>query len=125
MQPGLAATFVFEATRNRRPSELLIQRYYWAARVVSQLNTILMQSIEELLFPLPDDQVRVIDDDFCMVRGGLGLCRADGFERTPALLLRAFLVLHERPQIVALSAQAMRALWHPHPPTTAPFRRPT
>src|SRR3546814_18979357 len=83
MQPGLAATFVFEATRNRRPSELLIQRYYWAARVVSQLNTILMQSIEELLFPLPDDQVRVIDDDFCMVRGRLGLCRDDGFERNP------------------------------------------
>src|SRR3546814_5244140 len=84
LQPGLASTYGFEATRNRRPSELLMQRYYWAARVVSQLNTILMQSIEELLFPLPDDQGRVIDDDFCMVRGRLGLCpigRAPGRER--------------------------------------------
>src|SRR3546814_8444742 len=112
LQPGLAATYGFEATRNRRPSELLMQRYYWAARVVSQLNTILMQSIEELLFPLPDDQVRVIDDDFCMVRGRLGLCRDDGFERNPALLLRAFLVMQERPEIVGISGQALRAMWH-------------
>ncbi|MFW7341389.1 [protein-PII] uridylyltransferase [Pollutimonas sp. H1-120] len=122
LQPGLAATYGFEATRNRRPSEILMQRYYWAARVVSQLNAILMQSMEELLFPLPGDQIRIIDDDFCMVRGRLGIRRDDGFERNPALLFRAFLVMQERPEIVGISAQALRAMWHARRRIDAQFR---
>src|SRR5690606_3721818 len=64
LQPSLAAVYGFTATKTRRPSEILMQRYYWAARVVNQLNTILLQNIEELLFPLPDDQAKAIDDDF-------------------------------------------------------------
>lgn len=123
LQPGLAATYGFEATRTRRPSEILMQRYYWAARVVSQLNAILMQSMEELLFPLPGDQVRIIDDDFCIVRGRLGIRRDDGFERNPALLFRAFLVMQERPEIVGISAQALRAMWHARRRIDAQFRR--
>src|SRR5690606_23641709 len=60
LQPGLAAIYGFEAVKNRRPSEILMQRYYWAARAVSQLNIILMQSIEEFLFPPPNDQLHII-----------------------------------------------------------------
>ena len=51
LQPALAEVYGFEATKSRRPSELLMQRYYWAARVVCQLNTIFLQAIEEHLFP--------------------------------------------------------------------------
>ncbi|UYO95504.1 [protein-PII] uridylyltransferase [Pollutimonas sp. M17] len=123
LQPGLAATYGFEATRTRRPSEILMQRYYWAARVVSQLNAILMQSMEELLFPLPGEQAHPIDDDFCVIRSRLGLCRDDGFERNPALLFRAFLVMQERPEIVGISAQALRAMWHARRRIDAQFRR--
>ena len=112
LQPGLAKIYGFEASKNRRPSEILMQRYYWAARAVSQLNTILLQSIEELLFPLSDDKIQEIDDDFCVVRGRLKLHRDDGFERNPALIFRAFLVMQERPEIIGMSAQALRAMWH-------------
>src|SRR5690606_16727042 len=80
LQPALAAVYGFEATRTRRPSEILMQRYYWAARVVSQLNVILMQSMEERLFALPPGKVRSIDADFCIVRGHLGIQREDAFE---------------------------------------------
>lgn len=123
LQPGLAAIYGFEAAKNRRPSEILMQRYYWAARAVSQLNIILMQSIEELLFPPPDDQLHIIDDDFCMVRGRLGIRRDDSFERNPALLFRAFLVMQEHPELLGMSAQALRAMWHARWRIDTQFRR--
>lgn len=112
LQPALAAVYGFEATRTRRPSEILMQRYYWAARVVNQLNVILMQSMEERLFALPADQMRSIDDDFCVIRGRLGIKREDAFERNPALLFRSFLVMQEHPEIEGTTAQTLRAMWH-------------
>jgi len=112
LQPALAQVYHFEATRTRRPSELLMQRYYWAARVVSQLTTILMQAVEERLFPRPDDQAVPIDEDFRMLHGRLDMELDDAFERKPTLLLRAFLVMQERPELTGMSARMMRAMWH-------------
>jgi len=51
LQPELAQVYGFRSCNNNRASELLMQRYYWAARVVTQLTTILIQAIEERLFP--------------------------------------------------------------------------
>ncbi|NYT36677.1 [protein-PII] uridylyltransferase [Allopusillimonas soli] len=123
LQPGLARIYGFEPARGRRPSEILMQRYYWAARVVSQLNVILMQSMEERLFPLGEDQTRRIDDDFCIVRGRLGTYREDAFERNPALLFRAFLVMQEHPEIEGTTARTQRAMWHARHRIDAQFRR--
>jgi len=122
LQPALAATYGFEATKTRRASELLMQRYYWAARVVSQLTTILMQAFEERLFPAPDSARKVLDDDFCQVHNRLDIRRADEFERKPTLLLRAFLVMQRNPELTGLSAQIMRAMWHSRKRMDAQFR---
>jgi len=123
LQPGLAAVYGFEATRTRRPSELLMQRYYWAARVVSQLNTILMQAFEEKLFPSPQSAVRILDDDFRQVHNRLDINLEDAFERKPTLLLRAFLAMQERPELTGLSARLMRAMWHSRKLIDSQFRR--
>lgn len=123
LQPALAEIYGFEAARTRRPSELLMQRYYWAARVVCQLNAILLQTIEERLYPLPQDQYQVIDDDFGAVRGRLAIRRDDGFERNPALIFRAFLVMQERSDLTGVTAQTLRALWHARRHIDAHFRR--
>ncbi len=123
LQPALAEIYGFEATKTRRPSELLMQRYYWAARVVCQLNAILLQTIEERLFPLPLDQFQPIDADFGMIRGRLCLRRDDGFDRNPALILRAFLIMQERSELTGLTAQTLRALWHARRRIDAQFRR--
>ncbi|MEB2401633.1 MAG: [protein-PII] uridylyltransferase [Alcaligenaceae bacterium] len=123
LQPGLAAVYGFEAVKNRRPSEILMQRYYWAARVVNQLNTILLQSIEELLFPLPEDQAKAIDADFSVVRGRLATQREDAFERNPALLFRAFLIMQERADIDGISAPTLRAMWHARRRIDSQFRQ--
>src|SRR5690606_36046630 len=112
LQPALAEIYGFEGTKNRRPSELLMQRYYWAARVVCQLNAILLQTVEERLFPLPQDQYQVIDDDFGAIRGRLAIRRDDGFDRNPALIFRAFLIMQERSELTGMTAQTLRALWH-------------
>lgn len=98
LQPALAEVYGIHATATRRGSELLMQRYYWAARLVTQLNGILVQNIEERLFPRPDSDARDIDDDFRNLRDRLDIIRDDGFERNPTLLLRAFLVMQQHPR---------------------------
>lgn len=123
LQPALAERYGFEATKTRRASEMLMQRYYWAARVVIQLNTILLQNIEERLFPNRDAQVDGIDDDFRAVHNRLDLVRDDGFARNPALLLRAFLVMQERPRLEGMTARTLRAMWHARRRIDSQFRR--
>ncbi len=123
LQPALAEIYGFEASKTRRPSELLMQRYYWAARVVCQLNTILLQTIEERLFPPPADQFQIIDDDFGIIRGRLAIRREDGFDRNPALIFRAFLTMQERSELTGMTAQTLRALWHARRHIDAQFRR--
>ena len=112
LQPRLAQIYGFQDQPHRRASELLMQRYYWAARVVCQMNHLLMQSLEERLFPRPDAPVVPIDQDFCVRRDRLALIREDGFEHNPALLLRVFLVKQQHPELQAMAAGTLRALWH-------------
>lgn len=123
LQPALAKIYGFEATKTRRASELLMQRYYWAARVVNQLNTILMQTFEERLFASPDVKATPIDDDFSVIHNRLDIRRPDAFERNPTLLLKAFLAVQERPELSGLSAQVMRAMWHARRLIDTQFRR--
>lgn len=123
LQPALAKVYGFEATRTRLASEILMQRYYWAARAVSQLSTVLMQSLEERLFPLPHDQSEQIDQDFYVIRGRLRLQRDDGLERNPSLIFRAFLIMQERADITNMSAQMLRAMWHARHRIDGQFRR--
>ncbi|SAI02529.1 PII uridylyl-transferase [Bordetella ansorpii] len=123
LQSGLAEVYGIQATATRRASELLMQRYYWAARLVTQLNVILVQNIEERLFPRPDDDARQIDEDFRNLHDRLDIVRDDCFERNPTLLLRAFLVMQQQPELNGMSARTMRAIWHSRHRIDAQFRR--
>ncbi|MBC2769407.1 [protein-PII] uridylyltransferase [Pusillimonas minor] len=123
LQPALAKVYGFEATKTRRASELLMQRYYWAARVINQLNTILMQTFEERLFASPAVKAIPVDDDFSVIHNRLDIRRPDAFERNPTLLLKAFLAVQERPELTGLSAQVMRAMWHARRLIDTQFRR--
>jgi len=123
LQPGLAEVYGIQATATRRSSELLMQRYYWAARLVTQLNAILVPSIEEKLFQRPDAGAREIDDDFRNVRDRLDIVRDDGFERNPTLLLRAFLLMQQHAELTGMSPRTLRAIWHSRHRIDAQFRR--
>lgn len=123
LQPRLAQIYGFKNQTHRRASELLMQKYYWAARVVCQVNRLLMQSLEEHIFPQAAASSVVLDDDFCIYRGHLALRRADAFERNPALLLRVFLVQQQHPELQGMTAGTLRAIWHARRLIDAQFRR--
>ncbi|OZI35164.1 [protein-PII] uridylyltransferase [Bordetella genomosp. 1] len=123
LQPGLAEVYGIASTATRRASELLMQRYYWAARLVTQLNAILVQNIEERLFPRPESDARQLDEDFRELHGRLDIIREDCFERNPTLLLRAFLAMQQHPALTGMSARTLRAIWHSRHRIDAQFRR--
>ena len=54
LQTALAAQLGHKDTPSRRASEAMMQRYYQTAKVVTQLNTILLQNLEARLAPRPD-----------------------------------------------------------------------
>lgn len=112
LQPRLAQIYGFADQPHRRASEVLMQRYYWAARVVSQLNRLLLQSLEEHLFAPAMAETTPLDADFCIRRERLALVREDAFERNPSLLLKAFLLMQQHPGLKGMSAGTMRAIWH-------------
>ncbi len=112
LQPGLAKVYGLQATANRRASEILMQRYYWAARLVNQLNTILVQNMEERVFARVPGPAPTLDDDFSNVNDKLDIQRDDAFERNPTLLLRAFLVMQQHPELTGMTARTQRAIWH-------------
>lgn len=122
-QAKLAEAYGIGAHGMRRASEVLMQRYYWAARLVTQLNTILVLNIEQRLFP-PIGQLSVpIDEDFSNENGRLAIRRHDAFERKPALLLRAFLCLQQHPELHGMTAATLRAIWHNRDRIDAQYRR--
>ncbi len=121
-QPLLAEVYRIKATDTRRPGEILMQRYYWAARIVYLMNHIMMQSFREYFFPVKDCSV-MIDEDFCRVGQQLDLVADDAFERKPQLLLKAFLVLQQHPEVNDMSAKLQRQIWSSRHRIDAQFRR--
>ncbi|MCB5363123.1 [protein-PII] uridylyltransferase [Pusillimonas sp. CC-YST705] len=123
MQIRLAQVYGFESVRGRRPSELLMQRYYWAARVVSLFNRLLMQALEEHLFPAPPTALRVIDRHFKLVRNRLDIRQPEAFIQQPSLLLEAIALMQDRADLEGLTAAMMRAMWQARKRLDASFRR--
>lgn len=122
LQPELARLYGFQASATRSRSELLMQRYYWAARVVSQLTTILMQDIEERLFSRPG-RAELLDADFLVRDSRLDLRCHDSLEHNPTLILHAFLRVQQHPALTGLTAASLRALWHARRHIDQHFRR--
>jgi [protein-PII] uridylyltransferase len=119
VQTAIAESFGLEADPPgpgaRRASEYLMQRYYWAAKTVTQLNTILLQNIEALLFPQPSEPVRLSSsagDCFNDVNGFIDIAHDDTFETTPSAVLAIFVAMTEHPDIKGMTARTTRALWH-------------
>jgi [protein-PII] uridylyltransferase len=123
VQSQLAQVYGFESTPAKRASEVLMQRYYWAAKLVTQLNSILMQNIEEHLFDRSDEDVVDIDADFRNVHARLDIRREDAFEQAPGLILKAFLTMQQHAELKGMSARTLRAIWHARRRIDTRFRR--
>lgn len=125
VQTPIAESFGLQTTGEglnvRRASEYLMQRYYWAAKTVTQLNTILLQNIEAQLFPQPGAVVPV-NQHFNEVNGFIDIHADDTFEANPSTMLEVFVVMTERPDIKGMTARTTRALWHARERIDAAFR---
>ncbi len=100
-----------------------MQRYFWAAKTVTQMNSILLQNLEVALFPQPGAEPEPIDSEFQNHRGLLDVIDPTLFEREPAAILRAFLMLEKHPEVTGVTAPTLRAIWHARTRIDAGFRR--
>jgi [protein-PII] uridylyltransferase len=100
-----------------------MQRYYWAAKAVSQLTSILLQNLQARLSNPGAAEPQALDDEFCM-RGDLLEARDPAlFQNQPAAIMRAFLHLCRRPELHGMTATTLRQLWHARTCIDAGFRR--
>lgn len=115
VQTAIAGTLGLSASGEgpdaRRASEFLMQRYYWAAKTVTQLNTILLQNIEAQLFPQPAVAFP-ISAHFTQVGSLIDVVADDTFEKHPSAILELFVAMNERRELKGMTARATRALWH-------------
>ncbi len=111
VQTPIAETFGFPSTPTRRSSEYLMQRYYWAAKTVTQLNTILLQNIEAKLFTT-NSEPHPVNADFSEINGFIEPRDLKLFEQRPSAILEVFLLLELHSELKGMSAPTLRALWH-------------
>ncbi|MFN3565765.1 MAG: [protein-PII] uridylyltransferase [Burkholderiaceae bacterium] len=123
IQHAVAQAAGIGATPTRRASEVLMQRYYRAAKAVTQLNTIVLQNIEERLLPHGAAHTESIDSTFVARNELLDIDDDRALERDPNALLRAFLTLQRHPELKGMSVRLLRAIWHARGLINRAFRR--
>ncbi|MCP5249796.1 MAG: [protein-PII] uridylyltransferase [Candidatus Accumulibacter sp.] len=121
-QTALAEQLGYQATPVRRASELLMQRYYRTAKEVTQINTILLLNIGAAIFPSSEQLPQRINDRFQNSHDLLDVLDEDVFHRDPAVILEAFLLMQQHPELQGMSAHTLRALWHARTRIDAAFR---
>jgi len=122
-QEALAGAFGLVATPAKRASELLMQRYYRNAKLVTQLNTLVLQNLAARIAHDAAAPPIVIDAHFQMVRELLDIRDDDVFEREPRAMLEAFLTMQRRSELKGMTARTLRALWRSRGRIDAAFRR--
>jgi len=123
LQTAVADSFGYKPTGAQRSSEVLMHRYYWAAKAVTQLNQILMLNIEERISGSEEAPMRPIDADFLDRGGMLEVVHDRLYAEQPHAILRTFLVYQQTPGIKGLSARTLRALYNARNLMDASFRR--
>ncbi|HET7792671.1 MAG TPA: [protein-PII] uridylyltransferase [Rhizobacter sp.] len=123
LQTAVAESFGYQATQGQRVSEVLMRRYYWAAKAVAQLNQILVLNIEERVYGSQNAPMRPINERFLDRAGMLEVASDDLYEREPHAILETFHVFQETPGIEGLSARTLRALYNAREVMDGDFRR--
>ncbi len=122
LQTAVAESFGYKATHGQRVSEVLMRRYYWAAKGVTQLNQILLLNIEEQVNGSQDAPMRPISRRFLERGGMLEVASDDLYRRDPHAILDTFLTYQSTPGIKGLSARTLRALYNSRDVMDSEFR---
>ena len=123
LQTAVAESFGYHGSRSERASEVLMHRYYWAAKAVTQLNQILMLNIDERINGSEAAPMRPINARFLDRAGMLEVARDELYLENPHAILETFLVYQQTPGIKGLSARTLRALYNARQVMDSDFRR--
>ncbi|WP_425259920.1 [protein-PII] uridylyltransferase [Rubrivivax sp. RP6-9] len=123
LQTAVADSFGYKPTKGQRSSEVLMHRYYWAAKAVTQLNQILMMNIEERIMGSEAAPSRPITARFLERAGMLEVASDDLYLQNPHAILETFLVFAQTPGIQGLSSRTLRALYNARNVMDSGFRR--
>ena len=122
LQTAVAESFGYASSNAQRSSEVLMHRYYWAAKAVTQLNQILMLNIEERINASEAAPMRQINARFLDRAGMLEVAHDALYLENPHAILETFLVFQQTPGIKGLSARTLRALYNAREVMDSGFR---
>lgn len=122
LQTQVAVSMGFALDSSRKNSEALMQRYYWAAKAVVQLNQILLLNINARINPSAALPIQ-INPDFYDLNGLLDIASDDLYIRKPEAILQTFALYQSTPGLGGLSARTLRALYNARTLMNAAFRR--
>ena len=131
LQTVVAESFGYsnQTTADGRPalraSEVLMRRYYWAAKAVTQLNQIVMLNIEEQLQKLKGGHthaLRPINERFFEKAGMIEVASDDLYDKHPHAILETFLIYQTHLGLRGLSARTLRALYNTRNMMDSAFR---
>lgn len=121
LQTAVAASFGYEGESQRKASEALMRRYYWAAKAVTQLSEILLLNIAERLQPQADVPTR-INERFFEKGGTIDVASDDLYLREPRAILETFWLFEKTAGVKGLSARTLRALYNARHVMDSKFR---
>jgi [protein-PII] uridylyltransferase len=104
------------------PSDLLMRRYYLAAKAIWRFNQILLSNLFARITPESERKVRKLDEDFVVDNMTLEPRDERLFEKRPGMVLEAFRRLQDHRGIVGLGPMALRSLSRALPKIGPSFR---
>ncbi|MCK9388361.1 MAG: [protein-PII] uridylyltransferase [Sulfuritalea sp.] len=122
-QEKLALAMGIGPTHAKRAAEVLMQRYYRNAKLVTQLNALVMQVLADRLLPARQGPPVIIDEYFQVVREQLDVREEDIFQRFPRAILECFLLQMQRSELKGMTPRTLRALWRAQGCIDTEFRR--
>jgi [protein-PII] uridylyltransferase len=105
------------------PSDLLMRRYYLAAKAIWRFNQILLANLFDRVTPKSERKTRRLDDEFQVVNVNLEIREEKLFERRPAAILKAFRLMQDHRDIVGFGPKTLRALSRALPKIGRGFRQ--
>ncbi|MBI5936215.1 MAG: [protein-PII] uridylyltransferase [Betaproteobacteria bacterium] len=122
-QESLAQQFGLAGKGPRRAAELLMQRYYQAAREIGFANELLLGILRQRLYVLAKASPIEGAPGFLRRDNLLDLADEDLYAREPHAIFQTILTLQRQPELKGLAPNAYRALWRASRDIDAAFRR--
>jgi len=123
LQTAVAESFGYHGNTTMRASEMLMQRYYWAAKAVSQLNEVLLLNLEERINGSEDLPMLPLNERFLDRGGLLEIVSDDLYKNEPHAILETFHLYQVTEQLRGLSARTIRALYNVRNQMNGAFRK--